>query len=154
MTQVGRRHPTIDDPKVVLLLQALSNGNYVETACAFAGLAPSTVHRWLQRGRAEKERQEQGIAPDPQEAPYIELCNAVEKARATAVIGNMQVIQQAARAGQWQAAAWFLERTMPQQYGRRIQADVQATVSVEDLQRRMLELLSEPDSGDLQEADS
>jgi transposase-like protein len=154
MAQKGRKVATKDDPKFKLLIQALQSGNYVETACLYAGLAPSTVYRWVERGRNERDRQEQGLEPNPVETPYVELCEAVEKARANAVVANVAIIQQAARTGTWQAAAWWLERTMPNQFGRKIQAEVTTTVSVQDLERRMLELIGESDSGDIQEADA
>jgi transposase len=150
----GRKTATIDDPKVKLLIQALLGGNYVEVACQYAGLAPSTVYRWVERGRNEKDRLEAGQPPTPSETPYIELCEAVEKARAQAIVANVTVIQQAARQGTWQAAAWWLERTMPNQYGRKVQAEVSGTVSVQDLERKMLELIGESDSEDLGEANS
>jgi hypothetical protein len=141
MATKGRRVSTLDDPKVKLLLTALTGGNYIEVACSYAGLAPSTVYRWLERGRAEKASQELGNKPDPTESDYIDLCEAVEKARATAVLRNVTIIQQAAGNGQWQAAAWWLERSMPNQYGRKIQAEVSAPVSVQDLEKRMLALI-------------
>lgn len=152
MSNAGRKVAKMDDPKVVLLIQALQGGNYVETACLYAGLAPSTVYRWVERGNAERQRQADGHAPDATESQYIELCEAVEKARAQAVVANVTVIQQAARTGTWQAAAWWLERSMPNQFGRRIQAEVTTTVSVQDLERKMLELLGESDSNDAEEA--
>lgn len=152
MSNAGRKVAKIDDPKVVLLIQALRGGNYVETACLYAGLAPSTVYRWVERGNNEKARQAEGQSPDPTESQYIELCEAVEKARAEAIVANVTIIQQAARTGTWQAAAWWLERTMPNQFGRRIQAEVSATVSVQDLERKMLELLGEQDTTDTTEA--
>lgn len=152
MSNAGRKVAKIDDPKVVLLIQALRGGNYVETACLYAGLAPSTVYRWVERGNNEKARQAAGQSPDPTESQYIELCEAVEKARAEAIVANVTIIQQAARTGTWQAAAWWLERTMPNQFGRRIQAEVSTTVSVQDLERKMLELLGEQDTTDTTEA--
>ena len=139
----GRRVSRIDDPKVNVLLQALTAGNYIDVACSFAGIAPSTVYRWLERGRAERASQEFGNKPNRKELPYLDLCELVEKARATAVLRNMTIIQTAANNGQWQAAAWWLERSMPNQYGRRIQAEVSTPVSVQDLERRMLSLLGE-----------
>lgn len=153
MAQKGRKPKTIDDPKVKLLLQALQAGNYVETACAYAGLAVSTVYLWLDRGNREKQRIAQGEKPDPKEATYLEISEAIEKARANAVVANVAVIQQAARAGTWQAAAWWLERSMPQQFGRRIQAEVTGKISVDDLERRMLELIGD-NTSDIQEIES
>lgn len=152
MAKTGRRTPTLNDPKVKLLLQALQGGNYIEHACAYADLAPSTVYRWLERGRAEKQAQDQGNTPDPIETPYIELCEAIEKARASAIVANVTIIQQAARNGQWQAAAWWLERSLPQQYGRRVQAEVSGTVDLKDLEQRMLAMVEDDDSSDIQEA--
>jgi hypothetical protein len=152
MSAGGRKVAKMDDPKVVLIIQALQGGNYIETACLYAGLAPSTVYRWVDRGNAERQRQADGHAPDPVESQYIELCESVEKARAQAVVANVTIIQQAARTGTWQAAAWWLERSMPNQFGRRIQAEVTTTVSVQDLERKMLELLGESDSNDTEEA--
>lgn len=153
MAAKGRRVSTPDDAKVTLLLTALRGGNYIEVACLYAGLAPSTVYRWMERGRNEKQRQESGAKPDPKEVPYIDLCESVEKARADAVVRNVTIIQQAAQTGTWQAAAWWLERSMPQQFGRRIQAEVTQKPSVEDLEARMLILLGE-DEDDLSETDS
>lgn len=153
MAQKGRKPKTIEDPKVKLLLQALQAGNYVETACAYAGLAVSTVYLWLDRGNKEKQRIAQGGQPDPKEATYLEISEAIEKARANAVVANVAVIQQAARSGTWQAAAWWLERSMPQQFGRRIQAEVTGKISVDDLERRMLELIGD-NTSDIQEIES
>jgi hypothetical protein len=139
----GRKVSKLEDTKVKLLLQALNGGNYIEVACSFAGLAPSTVYRWLERGRAERASQELGNKANPEEIEYLELCESVEKARATAVLRNVTIIQSAANNGQWQAAAWWLERSMPNQYGRKIQAEVSAPVSIKELEQRMLTLLGE-----------
>jgi transposase-like protein len=145
----GRRVVKTDDPKVKLLIQALQGGNYVDVACQYAGLAPSTVYRWVERGRNERDRLEAGQPPTPSETPYVELCESVGRARAQAVVANVTVIQQAARAGTWQAAAWWLERSMPNQYGRKVQAEVSGSVSVQDLELKMLELLGESDTEDM-----
>jgi len=152
MATKGRKIPKLTDPKVILLLNALKGGNYIEVSCSYAGLAPSTVYRWLERGRAERASQEAGNKPDSQEKAYLELCEAVEKARADAVLRNVTIIQQAAGSGQWQAAAWWLERSMPQQYGRKIQAEVASTVSVKELEQRMLALIGD-DEANLHEDD-
>lgn len=45
----------------------------------------------------------------------------VEKAKARFVLRNLRVIRKAALAGTWQAAAWGLERTDPEHYGRVVQ---------------------------------
>mgnify|MGYP006268620909 CR=1 FL=1 len=146
MARRGKKTTQLDDPRVTTLLTAIQNGNFIETACSFAGLAPSTIYRWIERGNAEKKRIEQGLPANDAETQYLDLCEAVEKARAIAVMRNVQIIQQAANSGTWQAAAWYLERTQPNQFGRRLQAEVQTTVSVQDLEQKMLELLGEQDT--------
>lgn len=153
MAQKGRKPSTLDDPKVKLLLQALTAGNYVEVSCAYAGLSVATVYQWLDKGRKEKERRANGEKADPSKTTYIELLEAIESARAKAVVANVAVIQQAARSGTWQAAAWWLERTSPQQFGRKVQAEVTGKISIDDLERRMIELIGD-DTSDIQEIES
>jgi len=153
MATRGRKVTQLADPKVVLLLQALSAGNYVEVSCAYAGLSVGVVYQWLEKGKAEKTRIENGDLADPTKKTYLELFEAIESARAKAIVGNVAVIQKAARDGTWQAAAWWLERTNPQQFGRKIQAEVTGRISIDDLERRMLELIGD-DSTDIQEIDS
>lgn len=149
MAKTGKRPTQLDDPKVQLLLTALRAGNYFEHACAYAGIAPSTAYRWLERGRKEQTDIEAGHEPEPDEAIYVELCNTIEKARADAVVANVAVIQNAARNGTWQAAAWWLERTMPNQFGRRQQLEVTTNDSSGDVDadiERILVYLDEVDS--------
>lgn len=50
---------------------------------------------------------------------YVEFVEAVESARAVAQVQMLAVVRRAAAEGAWQAAAWFLERSNPQQWGRR-----------------------------------
>lgn len=157
MNRTGRPAPQPDDPKVQLLLSALRAGNYFEHSCAYAGLAPSTVYRWLERGKIEAANQEQGKEPDPLEQPYLELCDTIEKARADAVVANVAIIQNAARNGTWQAAAWWLERTMPAQFGRQIKAEVTTHEQSSDVDadiERIIAFLDEVDSGSALEVES
>lgn len=87
------------------IVKVLRGGAYVEDACAFVGLSKSSFYDWMQRGAAGEE-------------PFSEFSDAVEKARADAVVRNIALVQNAANSS-WQAAAWWLERTRPDQYGRR-----------------------------------
>jgi hypothetical protein len=58
------------------------------------------------------------VEPTANELRYIQFLQAVEKARSDAVVRNLTIIQKAANDGQWQAAAWYLERTNPKKWGR------------------------------------
>lgn len=53
------------------------------------------------------------------EAIYVQFAEEVERARAGAQVRNLGLIQRAAMDGSWQAAAWFLERSNPQKWGRK-----------------------------------
>ena len=120
----GRKVVGIDDPRVKQLLSALQAGNFVEDACDFAGIGKSTVYKWLDRGLQETENIEAGAKPNKHERVYVELWDAIKSARAEAKVRNVAIIQNAAKNGTWQAAAWWLERTAPQQYGRRLSAEI------------------------------
>jgi hypothetical protein len=50
---------------VTNILNTLSNGLYVTTACQYAGIAPSTYSLWRRRGEAEYERLRQ-LGHDPE----------------------------------------------------------------------------------------
>lgn len=98
------------------IVRALRAGAYLEDAAEAAGVAKSTVYSWLSRG----EEHVDGERIPKAEQPFVDFLLAVEKARAQAVVFNLAMIRRAATGGTWQAAAWWLERTRPQQYGRRV----------------------------------
>ena len=107
--------PTKLTPETVTVLcDALEKGMYLETASRMAGVAPSTLHGWLRRGKIA----EQSENPEADELPFLELLDAVKKAQATAEMRAVEVISAAANAGTWQAAAWFLERSNPGAWSR------------------------------------
>lgn len=152
----GPKPPDLDDPRVKAILQALNAGNYVEHALEYAGVGKRTYYDWLDRGKAEAERLANGETPNPVESTYVAIYEEVSKARAAAVVRNIALIQQAANAGTWQAAAWWLERTMPQKFGRRLAAEVsgpdggpvEMTVTPETLNAKIAALIGEDNEGD------
>jgi hypothetical protein len=80
---------------------ALAAGNTRRAACAFAGISEDTLANWLRR--------------------HSEFADAVQKAEGDAEVRNVAIISRAAQQGTWQAAAWWLERRYPHDYGRTIQ---------------------------------
>jgi hypothetical protein len=133
------------------IVNLISAGNYIETACQAVGISPATYHVWQNRGRTERERLnvQKDAEPDPKEAPYLDFVEAVEKAFAEAEARNLALIQNAALAGTWQAAAWILERTRGKRYVRTEKAEVSGPegapvridVSTEDLERKISKIL-------------
>lgn len=115
---------SVDEAKVRVLIDALRGGSDLNTAAQFAGLNYGTVFRWIERGQRENERIEYGEPARPEETPYLDLWQAMRKARAEAVVRNVAQIQKAANQGEWKAAAWWLERTVPEVYAKqRLQSD-------------------------------
>ena len=100
------------------IINALGSGNWLETAAHYAGISTATLYNWLDRGRLERDKIEDSADPDPNENVYVEFLEAVEKSRSQAQVRAVGLIQKAAIDGTWQAAAWFLERSDPQRWGR------------------------------------
>lgn len=126
------------------VITALEAGSFFDDACAFAGVSKSAGYEWLARGRAARATQED--KGDQHELPgnerlFLEFADAVEKARAGAVITNLAIIRTAAQKGSWQAAAWWLERTAPEKYGRfqRPAADAEE-ITTEQAREQLAEL--------------
>ena len=83
--------------------QWLRMGYFVEDAARMSGVHKTTLYRWLEKGREERDAGEESL--------YVDFCNAMEKARAEAEGMFLSSIKTAASRGQWQAAAWWLERS-------------------------------------------
>ena len=88
------------------IVSILEKGNYVETACALAGISKQTFYNWRNRGNTQKS------------GKYRGFLDAVEKAIATAEIADLKIIDQAAQKN-WRAAAWLLERRSPERWGNK-----------------------------------
>jgi len=88
------------------ICRLISAGNYIKTACQASGISEQTFNNWKNWG----EKQSKGV--------YFEFLESVKKAEATAIAKNVTVIQLATRES-WQAAAWWLERKYPKDWGRK-----------------------------------
>ena len=113
------RHPKHSTPKLTPkliddLATAIRGGCYVETAVALCGISKDTFYRWL--------RLADSVGPD---STYGKLSDAVKKGLAEAEARDIAVIDSAAQSGQWQAAAWRLERKFPDKWGRQARLQVE-----------------------------
>lgn len=126
----------VESEKIVNLLAAIRGGSDLETACHFAVLGIAQVYRWLERGKIESERIEAGHDAIPAEAAYATFWDDLKKSRADAIVRNVSQIQKAAQEGTWKAAAWWLERTVPDVYGkptRASQAPIEPTIPPKEI---------------------
>ena len=99
MAQRGRR-PVLDEIKQREILALLSVGCSRRVAAQYVGCAPATIQNTSRR-----------------DAKFAEKLG---QAACSTEIVYLKNIQKAARKEQyWRAAAWALERTMPEKYARR-----------------------------------
>ena len=105
--------PTTLPPKVrERIVESIRAGAYAEQAARAAGIAPSTYCDWLRRGEAG-------------EPTFSEFSEALRAGEAEAEIAAVATIREAAQAGDWRAAAHYLERRHPERWGRRGQPQVE-----------------------------
>ena len=84
--------------RIELAAAALRKGAGVPLAAQVIGISPTTWLCWLKRGE-----EGEGLA-------YRRFWQAVSAAEAECALEALQVIHEAAEDGDWQAAAWLLER--------------------------------------------
>jgi hypothetical protein len=114
MTENGRRPYGTKYTKEVhkKLVESVKKGYSLADAGLLAGLGRDTFPSWLHYGRHEAERYPHfaKLAAD------IEKARAERRADAVDAIVSVGVSQ---APGSWQASAWFLERTDPENWGRK-----------------------------------
>lgn len=107
------------------ILEALSVGTTYALACQYAGITYATFRRWMVQGEQAKS------------GKFRDFYDAVKEAEGRAVVGWLAKIERAANEGNWQAAAWKLERRYPEDFGRRDRISI--THSVHEEARRLAE---------------
>ncbi len=89
-------------------------GNYIKDVYPILGIDESTWYRWLSEG----EKAKSGLKR--------EFYETIKKAEKDAIARNVALIQRAAQEGNWQAAAWWLERKYFEDWGRKDKVDLSA----------------------------
>lgn len=89
---------------------------FVAEACKFAraGLRNVDICKALSVSETSFYRWQQ----EPRKGLEVELWDGLEKARAERKAFMIQTITNAAHAGTWQAAAWWLERVYPEEFAK------------------------------------
>lgn len=114
----GRRPLLAIRPEVQdQIVNAVTAGNYLETAAEYAGVSRATLFEWLAKGRQAREAIDNQQDPGPNGEMYANFSDAVAQAQAGAEIQAVALVRRAAL-DSWQAAAWWLERSKPRRYGR------------------------------------
>lgn len=92
------------------LCEATREGYTLANAAGLAGVSAATVREWIRRGEGTDDR--------PGTEPYATFATAMARAQAEVEAEAVACIRAAAEGGQWRAAAWLLERTHPERWGR------------------------------------
>ena len=143
---------TLDHPKVKRLLEALRHGDFIDDACAYSGISEDTFYRWMREGRELQRRLDAGETLTEEETEIRKMSETIKEAELVGQHAALAVIQRAANAGTWQAAAWFLERRN-KKWSNRTEltgangAPISVTTTREELTERMLELLGDMEVG-------
>ncbi len=101
------RPAKLNPETATIIVDAIKVGCPTRVACQAGGIGLTTFKSWMTRG----------ISNDEADAPYRAFRADVKKSRAHGVAYALKIIQQA-MPDHWQAAAWFLERSRPMQWGR------------------------------------
>jgi hypothetical protein len=109
---MGRKRLPIE-PYLDKLEQAILIGATYDLAAAYAGISQRTFDRW----RAEAQTAPEGT-------PLAALRDRLRQAEGRAALTWLAQIEKAAREGNWQAAAWKLERRYPDVFARKVQAQI------------------------------
>ena len=96
------------------LCNAVLHGAYVETAAVLCGISKETFYQWLKEANG----------PNPSRL-CVKLSDSVKKSMAQSQMKDLARIEKAAENGQWQAAAWRLERKFPKEWGRQEKVQVE-----------------------------
>jgi len=105
-----------NDPKIDKLLTAIKAGTDLDTAAHYAGLSVQEVYRWLELGKIENDNRNGNQKADAELDNEVKFWLDLTTARAEAIVRNVATVQQAASGGEWKAAAWWLERSVPETY--------------------------------------
>ncbi len=121
------------------IAKAVQVGVPLPFAAKANGVGESTAAHWMAMGLVDPE----AVADEATRALIVrchEFRRVIEEAQGKAVAHNVAVVRQAANAGTWQAAAWWLERRYPETFGRSTKVVIQ---SEESLERELVELLGQ-----------
>ena len=86
---------------------ALANGYSLSIAATHAGINRVTLRKWLKWGAEGKS------------VEFVQFLHMCEAARARFEMSRVDIVKKAGDDGQWTAAAWWLERMIPEVYGKR-----------------------------------
>ena len=141
----------LDDIKREELINLIVLGMPVNKAVAMVNISESTFYNWMSRGMVERDRLATLVDAKnkPEEKIYLDFLESLTRARAEAIAKKVAVISSAASQGDWKASAWWLERQVPEDFGRvdkqevlsHSVSEVRVTVTMGELQEKIAKVL-------------
>ena len=135
--------PTLLTPELTEhMVAAIKGGSPAQDAAALCGVNPSTYYRWMREGAEGDDEQKQ------------EFRQRIIEAKATLKAACVRKVLKAANSD-WKAAAWYLERAHPEDFGRRdrVRMEGEHSVRVEvSGQQRLNRLLADPTMAQIMDA--
>ncbi|HXK40269.1 MAG TPA: hypothetical protein VJ837_05540 [Candidatus Paceibacterota bacterium] len=113
------------------IVDAVRRGRPFGLSGELAGLGKDTIWTWI-----EKARQRPDDYPQ-----YVQLLNDMEQAKADYADYALAKIEEAADSDprQWTARAWILERTRPEEFGKRDTVEVSTTAPLVQVNQLILD---------------
>lgn len=113
------------------IIRAVKLGATIKQAAGAVGISEAVVYKWQARGQEWRDpgvfqsgKRKGEPRPIPvKERPYVEFVEGIRAARSSATIFYLEVIRKAAAKGDTRAAMFFLERTDPKRWAKRIEVD-------------------------------
>ncbi len=146
----GMKNAFNEGNKIARLLLLLEQGIAYEPASESVGISESTFFKW-KRGEIPA-RITDGMSDEETKAAKVQFLQAIKKAESRAEIKYATILQDAAPAN-WQAAAWWLERRLPERYRAQVKVENVDAERIEQLDDKINRLL-DPNSIQVEEHDS
>lgn len=147
----GRSLILLDETKRDELINLIVLGMPVNKAVAMVNISESTFYKWMSRGMIERDRLATipNAQPKPEESIYLQFLQSLTRARAEAIAKKVAVVSSTASQGDWKAAAWWLERQVPEDFGRvdkqevlsHSVSEIKVTVTMGELQEKIAKVL-------------
>jgi hypothetical protein len=115
------------------IIEAIQLGVDMEIAVHAVGASMSEVFHWLERGKTEEAKIAAEMGATKTEAKYLNFWKAVRKARASSIAAVQMNIRNAT-IDDWKAAAWWLEKTMPEKYSKNAERLTQISEQMKELE--------------------
>jgi len=113
------------------ICEYIASGNTFKRACRLSGISDSIFYDWKAKGEKEKQ------------GKYSEFLDTIKRSSEKFKQTNIDIIQQAAKGGTWQAAAWLLERKHPEEFGRRDRINIDLNSQEDKLAKMLKEIKPE-----------